>query len=167
MNLRDSSHYEMQLNSTLSLQAVVWFCRSTSMGGGSLPQVSFLLTTGMGYINHFCLKHLNDVLLAPVRPDPSYQILGLRMVQLCRNRKLVTFSKTLSYEEMKTTRNFLCDNTVGETVQSQKFIDYLCQHASFRKTSFVVAGKPVCKPCWRLVCRLWYNKLTGLIQKMQ
>ena len=68
---------------------------------------------------------------------------------------------------METTRSFFYDNIAGETAQNQKFIDYLRQHTSSGKTSFVVAGKPVCKTCWRLVCGLRYNKLSGLIQKMQ
>ena len=88
----------------------------------------------------------------------------------CCNQSCVTCFKKLSVVDIEGIRSDFYGLST-ETTQNQFVIDYLRRHSdcsgSVASVLFTVAGKSVCKHCWRLVYGIKYTRFTNLLAKFE
>lgn len=88
----------------------------------------------------------------------------------CCNRSCVTCFKKLSVVDIEGIRSDFYGLST-ETTQNQFVIDYLRRHSdcsgSVASVLFTVAGKSVCKHCWRLAYGIKYTRFTNLLAKFE
>ncbi len=88
----------------------------------------------------------------------------------CCSRSCVTCFKKLSVLDVEGVRSDFYGLST-ETAQNQYVIDYLRRHSdcsgSVTSVMFTVAGKSVCKHCWRLAYGIKYTRFTNLLAKFE
>ena len=76
---------------------------------------------------------------------------------------------TLSIAEIEEVRSSYYAR--NETQQAQYVVDYLRQHSNMRhgqwQTLFTIAGKTVCKTCWRLAMGIKRSRFVTLLKKFE
>lgn len=123
------------------------------------------------FISRYVLacEHVNELMVSTPIGKPEYPIVEL-LTKKCCSRTCVTCFRKLSAVDIEDVRKRFY-SLPTETSQNQLVIDYLIHHSDCSRSadsiSFCVAGKTVCKLCWRMCYGIKYTRFNSLIAKFQ